>query len=160
MDEDAGGQATSPFRPLAPAAAATVADLNVEAEEHRDASEPQNPAAVPNLVPNASRLPAAPGVPAVGLDLELARGLPRPNLAPEVALDLEVVQDEFQDAGNNVTGVITSGGVAGEVLGDLGLSRAVEQQVAGVEVAPMVAEVAATTVAEPSEAAGIVRKRR
>lgn len=157
MDGETGGQATSPFRPLAPAAAATVAGFNVDAEEHR---EPQNPAAVPNIVPDAIQVPAAPGVPAVGLDLELAHGLPGSNLAPEVAMDLQMVQDEFQDAGHNVTCAITSVGVAGEVLGDPGLSRAMEQQVTGVEVAPMVAEVAATTVAEPSEAAGITRKRR
>ena len=82
------------------------------------------------------------------------------NLAPEVALDLELVQDENQIAGQNATGVVTSDGVAVEVLGDIGLSRALEQQAARVEVAPMVVEVAAITVAESSEAAGNTRKRR
>ena len=56
--------------------------------------------------------------------------------------------------------MVTSDGVAVEVWGDLGLSRALEQQAARVEAAPMVVEVAAITVAEPSEAAGNTRKRR
>lgn len=155
MEGEAAGQGTSPFRPHAPAA--TGADFNVELEENRSDSEPQNPEAAPKLVPNVSQLPTAPEVPSVGLDLEVAHSPARPNSAPEVALDPELVQDENQIAGHNATGVYTSEGVAVEVLGDLGLSRALEQQAAGVEAAPMVAEVA---VAEPSEAAGNSRKRR
>ena len=158
MEGEIGGGGTSPFRPQAPAA--TGADFNVELEENRSDSEPQNPAAVPKLVPNVSQLPTAPEVPSGDLDLELAHSPARPNLAPEVALDLELVQDENQIAGHNATSVVTSDGVAVEVWGDIGLSRALEQQAARVEVAPMVVEVAAITVAESSEAAGNTRKRR